>query len=105
MHRPTAQYRGDSSAHLGPSTRESTEPLEVALVVVGLLALRRRRPGWAAAALAGAVLTRETALIAVLDRMQVGDIHPTRPGGDQAGKGPLRARSDVTGYRKPAGDG
>jgi hypothetical protein len=42
------------------------EPLEVALVVVGLLALRRRCPGWAAAALAGAVLTRETALIAVL---------------------------------------
>jgi hypothetical protein len=41
------------------------EPLEVALVVAGLLAVRAGRQDWAAAALSGAALTRETALVAV----------------------------------------
>jgi hypothetical protein len=42
------------------------EPLEVLLVVGGLMALQRGHTGWATAALAFAVLTRETALVAVL---------------------------------------
>lgn len=42
------------------------EPLEVLLVVAGFMALLRGRPGWATAALSLAVLTRETALVAVL---------------------------------------
>ena len=42
------------------------EPLEVALVIAGLLAVRASRPGLAAVALSAAVLTRETALVAVV---------------------------------------
>lgn len=42
------------------------EPLEVLLVVAGFFALLRRRPAWATAALSLAVLTRETAVVAVL---------------------------------------
>lgn len=46
-------------------SRDLTEITEAALLVAGLLALRRGRPGWAAAALTAAVLSRETALVAV----------------------------------------
>jgi hypothetical protein len=42
------------------------EPLEVLLVVAGFVALQRGRAGWATAALSLAVLTRETAVVAVL---------------------------------------
>lgn len=42
------------------------EPLEVLLVVAGFLALQRGRAAWATAALSLAVLTRETAVVAVL---------------------------------------
>jgi hypothetical protein len=42
------------------------EPLEVVLVVAGFLALRRGRSAWASTALSLAVLTRETAVIAVI---------------------------------------
>lgn len=42
------------------------EPLEVLLVVAGFLALQRGRTVWASAALSLAVLTRETAIAAVL---------------------------------------
>ena len=42
------------------------EPLEVLLVVAGFLVLRRGRAGWATAALSLAVLTRETAVVAVV---------------------------------------
>lgn len=43
-----------------------SEPLEVLLVVAGLMALQRQRPGYAAALLSLAVLTRETALVSVV---------------------------------------
>jgi hypothetical protein len=46
--------------------RDLTEPVEVALVLAGLLALRRERWWWATAAFTGAVLTRETALLVVI---------------------------------------
>jgi len=42
-------------------SRDTAEPLEVALLLGGLLAIRARRPGLACLALAAAVLTRETA--------------------------------------------
>lgn len=42
------------------------EPLEVLLVVAGFVALQRGRAAWATAALSLAVLTRETAVLAVL---------------------------------------
>lgn len=45
--------------------RDLTEPLEVALVMAALLALRRERWLWATAALSCAVLTREPALVIV----------------------------------------
>ncbi len=43
-----------------------SEPLEVVLVVAGLMALQRQRPGYAAALLSLAVLTRETAMVSVV---------------------------------------
>jgi hypothetical protein len=46
-------------------SRDLTEITEAAFLVAGLLALRRQRPGLAAAALTAAVLSRETALVAV----------------------------------------
>ncbi len=46
-------------------SRDLTEITEAAFLVAGLLALRRGRPVLAGAALAGAVLSRETALVAV----------------------------------------
>lgn len=42
-------------------SRDTAEPLEVALLLGGLLAIRARRPGLAGLALGAAVLTRETA--------------------------------------------
>jgi hypothetical protein len=45
--------------------RDLTEPLEVALLLGGLVALRQSRWWWATAAFSGAVLTRETALLVV----------------------------------------
>jgi hypothetical protein len=43
--------------------RDLTEPMEIALLTASLLLLARRRPWGAAAAMSGAVLTRETALL------------------------------------------
>lgn len=43
--------------------RDLTEPMEIALLTASLLLLARRRPWGAAAAMSGAVLTRETAML------------------------------------------
>jgi hypothetical protein len=45
--------------------RDTAEPVAAAFLVAGLLAVRARRPGLAAGLLAFAVLTRETAMVAV----------------------------------------
>lgn len=45
--------------------RDTAEPLELALVFAGLILLRRRRPWVAAACFSAAVLSKETALVAV----------------------------------------
>jgi len=64
--------------------RDLTEPLEVALLLAGLLAVRRERWWWATAAFTGAVLTRETALLVVValaaDRIWRWVRHEARPG-------------------------
>lgn len=54
--------------------RDTTEPLELALVVSALLAVSRSRNGLAAALLSLAVLTRETATIAVA-AIALGDLY------------------------------
>lgn len=46
--------------------RDLTEVVTALLLVAGVLALQRGRPGWAALALSGAVLSRESALLLVL---------------------------------------
>ena len=46
-------------------SRDTAEPVAVAFLVAGLLAVRARRPVWAAGLLAFAALTRETAMVAI----------------------------------------
>lgn len=56
-------------------SRDLAEPLECALVLGGLLLLRRERPWIAGAALAAAVLTRETAILVPAGVALAGVIH------------------------------
>ena len=74
-------------------SRDLTEITEAALLVGGLLAVRRGRPVVAAVALAGAVLARETALVVVacLAVVQLAQWWSRRRGREDTGRPRVRA--------------